>query len=104
MYAIFETGGKQHKVTQGEIIRVEKLDAEPGSEIVFDNVMMVKTDENTMIGKPYVENASVKAEIIEEGKDKKIIVFKYKRKKNYQRKQGHRQRYTAIRITDIAVA
>ncbi len=104
MYAVFETGGKQHKVTQGEIIRVEKLDADPGSEIVFAHVMMVKTDDNTMIGRPYVENASVKAEVIEQGKDKKVIVFKYKRKKNYQRKKGHRQRYTAIRITDIAVA
>ena len=104
MYAVFETGGKQHKVTQGEIIRVEKLDAEPGSEIVFDNVMLVKTDDNVMVGKPYVENASVKAEVIEDGKHKKIIVFKYKRKKNYKRKQGHRQQFTAIRITEIATA
>ena len=102
MYAVFETGGKQHKVTEGEIIRVEKLDAEPGSEIVFDKVMMVKTDDDIMIGEPYVESASVKAEVIEQGKDKKIIVFKYKRKKNYQRKQGHRQQYTTLQIKAIA--
>ncbi len=102
MYAVFETGGKQHKVTEGEIIRVEKLKAEPGTEVVFDKIMMVKTDEKVMIGRPYVDNASVKAEVVEQGKHKKIIIFKYKRKKNYQRKQGHRQRYTAIQIKEIA--
>ena len=103
MYAVIETGGKQHKISEGEILRVEKLDAEPGAEIVFDKVMMVKTDDDTLkIGKPYVENASVTAEVLEQGKAKKIIVFKYKRKKNYQRKQGHRQRYTAVRIKAIA--
>ncbi len=102
MYAVFETGGKQHKVTEGEIIRVEKLKAEPGTEVVFDKIMMVKTDEKVMIGRPYVDNASVKAEVVEQGKHKKIIIFKYKRKKNYQRKQGHRQRYTAIQIKEMA--
>ena len=103
MYAVIKSGGKQHKVTEGEIIRVEKLDVETGSEIVFDQVMMVKTDDDAIkIGQPYLENASVTAEVIEQGKAKKIIVFKYKRKKNYQRKQGHRQRYTAIKIKAIA--
>ncbi len=103
MYAVIESGGKQHKVTEGEVLQVEKLDAEPGTEIVFDNVMMVKTDDdNVMIGKPYLENATVTAEVVDQGKHKKIIVFKYKRKKNYQRKQGHRQRYTALQIKTIA--
>lgn len=103
MYAVIETGGKQHKVTEGEIIRVEKLNVEPGAEVVFDKVMMVKTDDDAIkVGQPYVENVSVTAEVLEQGKAKKIIVFKYKRKKNYQRKQGHRQLYTAIKIKAIA--
>ncbi|PID57888.1 50S ribosomal protein L21 [candidate division KSB3 bacterium] len=103
MYAVIETGGKQHKVTEGEIIRVDTLHADPGAEVVFDKVMLVKTDDDVIkVGHPYVDNASVTAEVIEQGKAKKIIVFKYKRKKNYQRKQGHRQRYTAIKIKAIA--
>jgi large subunit ribosomal protein L21 len=103
VYAVIETGGKQHKVSEGEILRVDKLDAETGTEVVFDKVLMVKAgDDSLKVGKPYVENVSVTAEVVEQGKDKKIIVFKYKRKKNYQRKQGHRQRYTAIRIKSIA--
>ena len=103
MYAVIETGGKQHKVSEGEILKIDKLDAEPGTEIVFDKIMMVKADDDTLkVGKPYVENASVTAEVVEQGKHKKIIIFKYKRKKNYQRKQGHRQKYTALRIKAIA--
>jgi large subunit ribosomal protein L21 len=102
VYAVIEAGGKQHKVTEGEILRVEKIDAEVGTEITFDKVMMVKKDDTVMIGKPYVDNASVTAEIVEQGKHKKIIVFKYKRKKNYQRKKGHRQQYTALQIKAIA--
>ena len=103
MKAIIETGGKQHAVTEGEILRVEKLDAEPGAEVVFDKVMMLKADDASVtLGKPHVANASVTAEVVEQGKAKKIIVFKYKRKKNYQRKQGHRQLYTAVRIKAIA--
>jgi large subunit ribosomal protein L21 len=102
VYAVIEAGGKQHKVTEGEILRVEKIDAEVGTEITFDKVMMVKKDDTVMIGKPYVDNAYVTAEIVEQGKHKKIIVFKYKRKKNYQRKKGHRQRYTTLQIKAIA--
>ncbi|MBD3306752.1 50S ribosomal protein L21 [candidate division KSB3 bacterium] len=103
MYAVIETGGKQHKVSEGEILKIDKVEAEPGTEVTFDKVIMVKPDDaEVKVGTPYVENASVTAEVVEQGKHKKIIVFKYKRKKNYQRKQGHRQRYTAIRITNIA--
>lgn len=102
MYAVIESGGKQHKVTEGEILRVEKIDAEIGAEITFDKVLMIKKDDTVMIGKPYVDNASVTAEVVEQGKHKKIIVFKYKRKKNYQRKQGHRQQYTTLQIKAIA--
>ena len=102
MYAVIESGGKQHKVSEGEILRVEKIDAEIGAEIKLDKVMLVQTDDKTMIGSPYVDNASVTAEVVEQGKSKKIIIFKYKRKKNYQRKKGHRQQYTALKIKAIA--
>jgi large subunit ribosomal protein L21 len=102
VYAVIETGGKQHKVAEGEVLRIDKIDVEVGDEVTFDKVMLIKADDAVTIGKPYVENASVTAEVVEQGKDKKIIVFKYKRKKNYQRKQGHRQQYTAVRITAIA--
>ena len=102
MYAVIESGGKQHKVSEGEILRVEKIEAEIGAEIKLDKVMLVQTDDKTMIGSPYVDNASVTAEVVEQGKSKKIIVFKYKRKKNYQRKKGHRQQYTALKIKAIA--
>jgi large subunit ribosomal protein L21 len=102
VYAVIEAGGKQHKVTEGEILHVEKIDAEIGAEVKFDKVMMVKTDENVLVGKPYVQNASVTAEVVEQGKEKKIIVFKFKRKSNYFRKQGHRQQYTAVKIKAIA--
>jgi large subunit ribosomal protein L21 len=102
VYAVIESGGKQHKVTEGEILRVEKIDAEIGAEITFDKVLMIKKDDTVMIGEPYVDNASVTAEVVEQGKHKKIIVFKYKRKKNYQRKQGHRQQYTTLQIKAIA--
>ncbi len=102
MYAVIETGGKQHKVAEGEVLKIEKLDAEVGADVTFDKVMMVKNDDQVTVGQPYVEHASVTAEVLEQGKDKKVIVFKYKRKKNYQRKKGHRQLYTAVRIKTIA--
>ncbi|GAK53096.1 50S ribosomal protein L21 [Candidatus Moduliflexus flocculans] len=103
VYAVIKTGGKQHAVTEGEVLRVEKLDAEPGSEVVFKDVLMVKgADDKVAVGAPILKNASVTAEVVEHGRGKKIIVFKYKRKKNYQRKQGHRQDFTAVRIKAIA--
>lgn len=102
MYAVIEAGGKQHKVAEGELLKVEKIEADIGSEVTFDKVMLVKTDDAVKIGQPYVKNASVTAEVVEQGKHKKIIVFKFKRRKNYKRTQGHRQRYTAVRIKAIA--
>lgn len=103
MYAVIKTGGKQHAVTEGEVLRVEKLDAELGAEVVFNDVLMIKGADNQIaVGAPILTNASVTAEVVEHGRGKKIIVFKYKRKKNYQRKQGHRQDFTAVRIKAIA--
>ncbi len=102
MYAVFQASGKQHKVAEGDVLKIDKLDGDLGSKLIFDQVMMVKKDDQTIIGTPFVANAAVKAEIVEHGKAKKIIVFKFHRRHNYQRKQGHRQQYTAIRITQIA--
>jgi large subunit ribosomal protein L21 len=101
MYAVVATGGKQYKVQEGEILRVEKLTGEVGSEIAFDQVLMTSDGENVKIGQPMVEGAQVKGHIVEQGKSKKIIVFKYKRRKRYRRKQGNRKQFTAIKIDTI---
>lgn len=101
MYAIIKTGGKQYKVAEGETVQVEKLDAEIGAEVVFDEVLTVVNDADVKIGKPVVEGAKVTAKIVEQGKAEKIFVFKYKAKSNYRKRQGHRQPFTAVEITKI---
>ncbi|MGI6308477.1 MAG: 50S ribosomal protein L21 [Dethiobacteria bacterium] len=101
MYAIIETGGKQYRVTEGSICRVEKLPAEPGTEVVFEKVLAIKNEDRMQIGTPYVQGAKVSARILSHGKRKKIIVFKYKPKKNYRKKQGHRQPFTQVVIQEI---
>ena len=100
MYAIVTTGGKQYKVSQDEIINVEKLDAKVGDKINLDVLMIVDGDKVTN-GNPLVKNAEVVAEVVEQGKEDKIVVFKYKAKKNYRRKQGHRQPFTALKIVSV---
>ena len=101
MYAIIATGGKQYKVAEGDVLQVEKLDAEPGKEVVFDQVLSLIKDDEVQIGRPLVEGAKVSAEVVEQGKAAKILVFKYKAKSNYRRRQGHRQPYTEVKITKI---
>ncbi len=101
MYAIVKTGGKQYKVQEGDILRVEKLTGDVGSEISFDDVLMYSDGETVTVGQPKVENVTVSGHIVAQGKSKKIIVFKYKRRKRYRRKQRHRQHYTAIQIDSI---
>ena len=100
MYAIIDNGNKQYKVAEGDVIFVEKLDAEVEATYTFDKVLAIGGDE-TKIGAPVVEGASVSAKVLKQGKDKKVIVFKYKPKKNYRRKQGHRQPYTKVQIEKI---
>lgn len=100
MYAIIETGGKQYKVEKGNRLRVEKLDAEIGSEIAFDALMTV-SGKTVRVGKPAVKDAKVTAKVLEQGKEKKIVVFHYKAKKNFRKKQGHRQPYSLIEILEI---
>ena len=97
MFAIIETGGKQYRVQENDFVFVEKLEANVGDAVVFDKVLMV----NEKIGNPYVEGAKVSAKVEAQGRAKKIIVFKYKSKKNYHKKQGHRQPFTKVQITSI---
>ena len=102
MYAIIETGGKQYMVSENMSLKVEKLSAQPGEEIIIDQVLMVNDGNgNIKIGNPLVKDAKVTAKVLEQGRGKKITVFKYKRRKNYRRKQGHRQSYTQIQIKKI---
>lgn len=101
MYAVVNTGGKQYKVQKGETLRIEKIPGEVGAQVTFDKVLMVADGENVRVGQPLLEKAAVQASIVEQDRAKKIIIFKYKRRKRYRRKQGHRQPYTAIRIDGI---
>lgn len=101
MYAIIETGGKQYRVQEGEKVRVEKLPAEAGGEVVFDRVLLVSKDGDVTIGAPVIDGAVVTGVVEKQGRGKKIIVFKYKAKKNYRRKKGHRQSYTQVLISSI---
>lgn len=103
MYAVVKSGGKQYKVQEGETFRVEKLPGDVGAEIAFDDVLMVADGENVQVGTPNLDNVAVKGTVVEQGQTKKIIVFKYKRRKRYRRKQGHRQQYTAIKIDSITI-
>ncbi|MBW1820231.1 MAG: 50S ribosomal protein L21 [Deltaproteobacteria bacterium] len=103
MYAIVDSGGKQYKVQEGEILRVEKLAGEVGDDVSFDKILMFSDDENVNIGTPLLEDVAVSGHIVEQGKAKKIIVFKYKRRKRYRRKRGHRQQFTAVKIDSIKI-
>ena len=101
MYAIIETGGKQYKVTSGDELFIEKLDADAETTVTFDKVIAVSNDETITVGDPYVAGATVEAQVIKNGKAKKITVFTYKPKKGKQRKLGHRQPYTKVKIEAI---
>ena len=97
MYAVFKTGGKQYKVTTGDVVKIEKIAAEEGKEVIFNEVLAL--DET--IGTPFVSGASVKATVLKQAKDAKVIIFKKKRRQNYRRKNGHRQQITLVKITDV---
>lgn len=101
MYAIIQTGGKQYKVSEGSVLKVEKLDVQPGDRITLDQVLMVSGEDSVRVGDPLVANAQVTAVVLEQGREKKVVVFKYKRRKNYRKKQGHRQPYTKIKVEKI---
>ena len=104
MYAIIESCGKQYKVSEGDVVYFEKLDTEEGKKVTFDNVVLVSDDKNVKVGTPYVKGCKVEGTVVAHGKGKKIIVYKYKAKKNYRRTQGHRQPYTKVEIKSVKVA
>jgi large subunit ribosomal protein L21 len=101
MYAVVATGGKQYKVQKGEVLRIEKLDGQAGTAVSFDKVLMISDGETIKVGAPVLESATVSGHIVEQGKAKKVLVFKYKRRKRYRRTQGHRQQFTAVQIDQI---
>lgn len=101
MYAVIETGGKQYRVQEGDVLKVEKLPVEVGNTVEFDRVLTIVNNGDVKIGRPVVEGVKVVAKVLEQDKSKKIIVFKYKAKSNYRRKQGHRQPFTRIVIEKI---
>lgn len=103
MYAVIETGGKQYKVQEGDIVFIEKLEAEDGAAVTFDKVLAVSNEGSVTFGKPLVDNAKVDGKVLGQGKEKKIIVFKYKAKKGYRNKTGHRQPYTKVQINKINI-
>ena len=104
MYAIIESCGKQYKVAEGDVVFFEKLDVEEGKKVTFDKVVLVSEDKKVEVGAPYVKGVKVEGKVVANGKGKKIIVYKYKAKKNYRRTQGHRQPYTKVEITKIKTA
>ena len=103
MYAVFRTGGKQFRAEPGAKIRIPALTAEPGESVTFGEVLLADVGDGVSIGAPVIEGASVTAEVLSHGKDRKIIVFKRKRRKGYRKKQGHRQKYTEIRIDQVSL-
>jgi large subunit ribosomal protein L21 len=102
MYAVIATGGKQYRVQEGETIQVEKLGAGAGATVTFDEVLLVADGANVQVGTPVVAGAKVTAQVIENGKGEKLLIYKYRRRKGYRRKTGHRQTYTAVKITGIS--
>ena len=102
MYAVIKTGGKQYRVAENDVIRVEKLEAEVGSDVSLDQVLLIGGDAEPKVGAPTIDGASVTATVLDQIKDDKIVVFKKKRRKNVRKKQGHRQRLTVLRIKQIA--
>ncbi len=101
MYAVIMSGGKQYRVSEGEVIRVEKLDIEQGAPVEFKDVLLIKTEDKTIIGRPLVEGASVLGVLQSQGKDDKVLVFKNKKKKQYRRTRGHRQQHSQVLIEKI---
>ncbi|MCF8111599.1 MAG: 50S ribosomal protein L21 [Desulfobacteraceae bacterium] len=101
MYAVVAAGGKQYKVSEGDVLRIEKIPGNVGETVTFDRVLMFTDGDTVSVGEPVLANAEVGGKILEQGRSKKVLVFKYKRRKRYRRKKGHRQSYTAVQIESI---
>ncbi len=103
MYAVIKAGGKQYRVNSGDEVRIEKMQGEVGDSITFDQVLLTSDGENVRVGKPFLEDTKVTGRITRQGKNRKIVVFKYKRRKGYRKNVGHRQQFTQVKIEDIAL-
>ena len=104
MFAVFQSGGKQHRVSEGDVVKVELLEGEPGAEVTFDRVLMVADGDNINVGTPYVNDGKVTAEVVRVDRGKKVRIIKFKRRKDYLKRQGHRQWFTEVKITGISAA
>ncbi|NCF33385.1 MAG: 50S ribosomal protein L21 [Proteobacteria bacterium] len=104
MFAVFQSGGKQHRVSEGDVVKVELLEGEPGAEVTFDRVLMVADGDDVNVGAPYVNDGKVTAEVVRVDRAKKIRIIKFKRRKDYLKRQGHRQWFTEVKITGISAA
>ena len=104
MFAVFQSGGKQHRVSEGDVVKVELVDGEPGAEVVFDRVLMVADGDNVNVGAPYVNEGKVTAEVLRIDRTKKVRIIKFKRRKDYLKRQGHRQWFIEVKITGISAA
>ena len=102
MYAVIQTGGKQYRVVEGETLKIEKLEAEAGADIEFEQVLMVQSEGSIQVGKPYLDGGKVTATVADQGRHKKIKVLKFKRRKHHMKRMGHRQYYTEVKITGIS--
>ena len=104
MFAVFQSGGKQHRVSEGDVVKVELVDGEPGAEVVFDRVLMVADGDDVNVGAPYVNEGKVTAEVLRIDRAEKVRIIKFKRRKDYLKRQGHRQWFTEVKITGISAA
>ncbi|MFL2519463.1 MAG: 50S ribosomal protein L21 [Candidatus Azotimanducaceae bacterium] len=104
MFAVFQSGGKQHRVSEGDVVKVELVDGEPGAEVIFDRVLMVADGDDVNVGAPYVNEGKVTAEVLRIDRAKKVRIIKFKRRKDYLKRQGHRQWFTEVKITGISAA
>ena len=104
MFAVFQSGGKQHRVSEGDVVKVELVDGEPGAEVVFDRVLMVADGDDVNVGAPYINEGKVTAEVLRIDRAKKVRIIKFKRRKDYLKRQGHRQWFTEVKITGISAA
>ena len=104
MFAVFQSGGKQHRVSEGDVVKVELVDGEPGAEVIFDRVLMVADGDNVNVGAPYVNDGKVTAEVVRVDRAKKVRIIKFKRRKDYLKRQGHRQWFTEVKITGLNLA
>lgn len=103
MYAVIQTGGKQYRVTQGEVLKIESLDADEGQEVRFDKVLLIHSEDGIKVGKPYLDGGVVTATVEAHGRHPKIKIVKFRRRKHYMKQAGHRQNYTAVKITGISI-